>query len=274
VSTAATVERILERIGHRQPKLAIVLSTGLQAVDGDIEDPTTFTYAELPGFPKSTVASHRGRLLLGKLAGHSVALLESHEDYYLSGRIDAMREPLEVAVGLGCGRVLLTAAAHSLRTDLGPGRLALVTSHAMLGDPNQLSHGFGTRYPIDWHAAYDPVLTERLIAAAARVEVPLGSGCFGWAADAGQAGAARNPNSGVQGPGVRGADMIGRSLIPEGIIARALGMRSVAVANIIDWAPGAAPAGVSPDLAKQRADFGAIHLRRILADHLQHGGAD
>jgi purine-nucleoside phosphorylase len=236
----------------------------LQAVDGDVEDPTVFAYAELPGFPKSTVASHRGRLLLGKLAGHSVALLESHEDYYLSGRIDAMREPLEVAAGLGCGKVLLTAAVHSLRTDLGPGRLALVTSHAMLGDPMQLSHGFGTRYPIDWHAAYDPVLTERLTAAAARVEVPLGSGCFGWSAEAIQPPAARD----------QGAEMIGRSLIPEGIIARALGMRSTAIANIIDWAPGAAPAGVSPDLAKQRADFGAVHLRRILTDYLQHGGAD
>ena len=260
MSTAATVERILERIGHRQPKLAIVLSTGLQAVDGDVEDPTIFAYAELPGFPKSAVASHRGRLLLGKLAGHSVALLESHEDYYRAGRVDAMREPLEVAAALGCGKVLLTAAAHSLRTDLGPGRLALVTGHAMLGDPAALSAGFGTRYPIDWHAAYEPVLTERLIAASARVEVPLASGCFGW----------------PSGPAARdqGADMVGVSLIPEAIIARSLAMRSVAIANIVDWAQGAAPAGVSPDLARQRADFGAIHLRRILADYLQHGGAD
>ena len=260
MSTAATVERILERIGHRQPKLAIVLSTGLQAVDGDIEDPTIFAYAELPGFPRSAVASHRGRLLLGKLSGHSVALLESHEDYYRAGRIDAMREPLEVAAALGCGKVLLTAAAHSLRTDLWPGRLALVTGHAMLGDPMTLSQGFGTRYPVDWHAAYEPVLTERLVAAAARVEVPLASGSFGWPSGS----AARDPD----------AAMVGVSLIPEAIIARSLGMRSVAVANIIDWAPGAAPAGVSPDLARQRADFGAIHLRRILADYLQHGGAD
>jgi purine nucleoside phosphorylase len=262
MSTATTVERILERIAHRQPMLAIVLSTGLQAVDGDVEDATIFAYAELPGFPKSAVASHRGRLLLGKLAGHSVALLESHEDYYRAGRVDAMREPFEVAAALGCGKVLLTAAAHSLRTDLGPGRLALVTSHAMLGDPAALSHGFGTRYPIDWHAAFDAVLTERLVAASARLEVPLASGCFGW-------GVGAAPNARDQG-----ADMIGVSLIPEAIIARSLGMRSVAIANIIDWVPGAAPAGVSPDLARQRADFGAVHLRRILADYLQHGGAD
>jgi purine nucleoside phosphorylase len=264
MTTAATVERILERIGHRQPKLAIVLSAGLQAVDGDVQDPAIFAYAELPGFPKSAVASHRGRLLLGKLAGHSVALLESHEDYYTAGRVDAMREPLEVAAGLGCAKVLLTATAHSLRTDLGPGRLALVTSHAMLGDPNLLSLGFGTRYPIDWHAAYDPVLTERVVDASARVEVPLASGCFGWAVDGAAQAAADD----------KGAAMIGSALIPEAIIARSLGMRSAAIANIVDWAPGAAPAGVSPDLARQRADFGAVHLRRILADYLEHGGAD
>jgi purine nucleoside phosphorylase len=263
MSTAATVERILERIGHRQPKLAIVVSTGLQALDGDVEDPTTFAYAELPGFPKSAGASHRGRLLLGKLAGRSVALLESHEDYYRAGRVDAMREPLEVAAALGCGKVLLTAAAQSLRTDLGPGRLALVTGHAMLGDPTSLGAGFGTRYPIDWHAAYEPVLTERLLAASARVEVPLASGSFGWPT-----------GPALQAARDQGADMVGAALVPEAIIARSLGMRSVAIANITDWAPGAAPAGVSPDLARQRADFGAIHLRRILADYLQHGGAD
>lgn len=264
MSTAATVERILERIGHRQPKLAIVLSTGLQAVDGDVVDPAVFAYAELPGFPKSAVASHGGRLLLGKLAGHSVALLESHEDYYDGDRVDAMREPLEVAVGLGCSKALLTTTAHSLKSDLGPGQLALVGSHAMLGDPTLLSRGFGTRYPIDWHAAYDPVLTEKLVAATTRIDLPLHTGCFGWSPDG-------PPKVMPQDPG---PDMIGRALIPESVIARSLGLRIAAIANIVNWVPGAAPAGVSPDLARQRVDFGAIHLRRILADFLEHGGAD
>ena len=270
MSTAATVERILERIGHRQPKLAIVLSTGLQAVDGDVADPTIFAYSELPGFPKTAIASHHGRLLLGKLAGHSVALLESHEDYYEGGRVDAMREPLAVAAGLGCSKALLTSAAHSLKSDLGPGQLALIDSHAMLGDPAILSQGFGTRYPIDWHAAYDPVLTEKLVAATGRVELPLRSACFGWSPDGG--GTPDGPPPAM--PPESGADMIGRALVPEAVIARSLGMRIAAIANIIDWVPGAAPAGVSPDLARQRADFGAIHLRRILADFLEHGGAD
>jgi hypothetical protein len=107
-------------------------------------------------------------------------------------------------------------------------------------------------------------MKERLNAAAARVEVPLASGCFGWSADQALHFTARD----------QGADMVGVSLVPEAIIARSLGMRSVAIANIIDWAPGAAPAGVSPDLARQRADFGAIHLRRILSDFQAHRGAD
>lgn len=75
-------------------------------------------------------------------------------------------------------------------------------------------------------------------------------------------------------PADASVDMIGRALIPEAVLARTLGLRIAAVANIIDWVPGAAPAGVSPDLARQRADFGAIHLRHILADFLAHGGAD
>jgi purine nucleoside phosphorylase len=264
MSVADTVELISDRVGHRLPKLAIVLSTGLQAVDGDVEDPVTFAYAELPGFPKTSMPSHLGRLLVGKLAGRSVALMQSHEDYYRAGRIDAMLLPLEVAAGLGCNKVLLTAAAHSLRSDLGPGQLALVSGHVVLGDSGRLAAGFQQKYAIDYHAAYDAVLKERLEGAAAQADVPLASGRFGWVADEQAAAHARAGN----------CDMIGRSLIPEAVIARSLGLRMAAIATVVDWAPGAAPPGVSPDLARQRGDFGARHLRRILAAFLAQGGAD
>jgi purine nucleoside phosphorylase len=237
LTVAATVERILDQVGHHLPKLAIVLSTGLQAVDGDVEMPAVFSYADLPGFPTTSVPSHLGRLLIGKLAGHTVALLESHDDYYAAGRFHAMREPLAVAAGLGCDKALITAAAHSLRADLSPGQLVLVTGHS--GGP----------------ADYDAVLIERLRLSAERIEAPLAEGRFAAAAE-------------------QGADLVGRSLIAEAAIARELGLRVAGLASILDWAPGCAPNGVSPDLARQRADFAAIHLRRLLADYLEHGGAD
>jgi purine nucleoside phosphorylase len=268
MTVTATVERIFDQVGHRLPKLAIVLSTGLQAVDGDVEAPAVFSYADLPGFPTTSVPSHLGRLLIGKLAGHTVALLESHDDYYASAGIDAMREPLAVAAGLGCDKVLITAAAHSLRPDLGPGQLVLVTGHVVLGDPTTLTAGLGAQYPVDWHAAYDGVLNERLRLSGARVETPLAEGCFAWPAP----GLPDNPPPAAARE--QGADMVGRALIAEAVIARALGLRVAALANILDWAPGCAPEGVSPDLARQRADFAAIHLRRLLADYLEHGGAD
>jgi purine nucleoside phosphorylase len=256
MTVAATVERICDQIGHRLPRLAIVLSTGLQAVDGDVEAPAIFSYADLPGFPTTSVPSHLGRLLVGKLAGHSVALLESHEDYYAGGGIDAMREPLAVAAGLGCDKVLITAAAHSLRADLSPGQLVLVTGHVALGDPAALAAGLH----------YDAVMNERLRLSAARLETPLPEGRFAWP------GASQDPP--LAAARAQGADMIGRSLVAEAAIARELGLRVAALANILDWAPSCAPAGVSLDLARQRADFAAIHLRRLLADYLEHGGAD
>jgi purine nucleoside phosphorylase len=270
LTVTATVERITDQIGDRLPKLAIVLSTGLQAVDGDLDDPVILSYADLPGFPTTRVPSHVGRLLVGRLGGRSVVLLESHDDYYASGGIDAMREPLAVAAGLGCDKVLITAAAHSLRADLSPGQLVLVTGHVVVAmgghGPQVLTAGLGSQYPVDWHAAYDGVLNERLRLSAARIETPLAEGCFAWP------GRAEDPSPAAARE--QGADMIGRSLIAEAAIARGLGLRVAALANILDWAPGCAPAGVSADLAQQRADFAAIHLRRLLADYLEHGGAD
>jgi purine-nucleoside phosphorylase len=162
--------------------------------------------------------------------------------------------------------VLIVAGAHSLRADLAPGQLVLVTGHLALGDPSALTAGLGSQYPVDWHAAYDPVLNERLSLSAERSEAPLAQGCFAWS------GASDNPAPVTARE--QGADMIGSTLIPEAVLARALGLRVAALANILDWAPGCAPEAVSPDLAQQRADFAAIGLRRLLADYLEHGGAD
>src|SRR5262249_40269810 len=110
---------------------------------------------------------------------------------------------------------------------------------------------------------YDGVLNERLRLSAARIESPLAEGRM-----------ARSDRAPPADARAEGADMIGRTLFAEAAIARDLGMRVAALANIVAWAPGCAPAGVSLALAQQRADFAAIHLRRLLADYLEQGGAD
>ncbi len=264
MSTAATVERILERIGHRQPKLAIVLSTGLQAVDGDVEDPTIFAYAELPGFPKSAVAQPSRTSAAGQ-ARRAQRRSSGKAMRTIIAPAGSMRcaSPSRSRGGTRLRKVLLTAAAQSLRTELGPGRLALVTSHAMLGDPMVLSQGFGTRYPIDWHAAFDPLLTERLTAA---IGARRSAARLRLLRLARRSGIARGPGS------RRRHD---RCLADPRSHHRPLAQHAKRRHRQHPrLGPRCGTRGISPDLARQRADFGAIHLRRILADYLKHGGAD
>lgn len=266
---AGTVEKIKERVGHRLPKVAIVLGSGLQGVAGDVQDAVTFAYAELPGFPKTSVASHRGRLVIGKMQGHSVAVMQGRGHYYEYGKADIMRVPLEVLAGLGCTQVVLTAAAQGLKPEFGPGQLVLIQDHINFAGVNPLIGQLGDSRFVNMGAAYDLLLSERVKAAALRLEIPLPDGVFTWFA-----GPSTETPAEIRAARALGGDMVGKSLVPEVILARFLGLRVVAVANVTDWAIGAGPADANPNLAQQRADFGAIHLRQILAEYLRHGGAD
>lgn len=266
---AATVEKIKERVGHRLPKVAIVLGSGLQAVAGDVMEAVTFAYAELPGFPKTSVASHRGRLVIGKMQGHSVAVMQGRGHYYEYGKPDIMRAPLEVLAALGCTQFVLTAAAQSVKPELGPGQLVLVEDHINFAGTNPLIGQLGDNRFVNMGAAYDPLLRERVRAAAERLGIPLPGGIFTWFA-----GPSSETPAEIRAARALGGDMVGKSLVPEVILARFLGLRVVALANVTDWAVGAGPADANPNLTQQRADFGAIHLRQILAEYLGHGGAD
>jgi purine-nucleoside phosphorylase len=266
---AATVEKIKERVGHRLPKSAIILGSGLQAVAGDVQEAVTFAYAELPGFPKTSVASHRGRLVIGKMQGHTVAVMQGRGHYYEYGKADIMRAPLEVLAALGCTQFVMTAAAQSVKPELGPGQLVLVEDHINFAGTNPLIGQLGDNRFVNMGAAYDPLLRERIQAAAHRAGIPLSTGVFTWFS-----GPSSETPAEVRAARALGGDMVGKSLVPEVILARFMGLRVVALANVTDWAMGAGPSDANPNLAQQRADFGAIHLRKILGEYFVHGGAD
>ena len=95
-----------------KPKVGIILGSGLGQFADNVEDQIIFSYDELPGFPDASVKGHAGRIILGKVQGTEVAVLQGRAHYYESGKPDIMRLPIETLKELGCETLLLTNAAE------------------------------------------------------------------------------------------------------------------------------------------------------------------
>ena len=109
-AAAATADLIRRQI-PQAPQVALVLGSGLGALAEAVESATTFRYADLPGFPRPSVAGHGGSLVLGRLGGRPVAVMQGRAHYYESGRADGMNLALATLKQLGCRRLTVCLLA-------------------------------------------------------------------------------------------------------------------------------------------------------------------
>jgi purine-nucleoside phosphorylase len=256
--TAADIVRA--RIEARAPKLAIVLGSGLDSLADFAEDAVAVPYGDLPGWPAAGVSGHGGTLVIGRLGGVEVAILTGRSHYYESGRADAMRAPIETLAALGVERLLLTNAAGSLRTEVGPGRLMLITDHIAFTGLNPLIGETGDARFVDMTDAYDPALREVLREAAASVEVPLAEGVYVWFS-----GPSFETPAEIRAARVLGGDAVGMSTVPEVILARRFGLRVAAISVITNLAAGLSDESLSHGHTKTQAEKARSALGRLLA---------
>jgi xanthosine phosphorylase len=225
-----------ERIRRGAPVAGIVLGSGLGAVAERIAVAETIPYGELPGFPAPKVEGHGGRLLLGRLGGLRVACLEGRAHYYETGSAAAMATPIRALKAAGAELVLLTNAAGSLRPEIGPGRLLLVTDHINLVPGNPLvgpnDDAVGPRFP-SLREAYDPALRALLRDAARRLGLDLAEGVY-----AAYSGPSFETAAEIRMIRGLGADAVGMSTVPEAILARHCGLRVAALSVVTNLAEG------------------------------------
>jgi purine-nucleoside phosphorylase len=228
---AAAAEAIRGRSTLR-PEVAIVLGTGLGALAREIHAETAIPYAELPGFPLSTVESHSGRLLLGRLAGRPVVAMQGRFHRYEGYDLGQVTFAVRVLHALGAGTLVVSNACGGMHPLWAPGDLVLLSDHInLLGDnplvgPND--DRLGPRFP-DMSAPYDPGLRALARAAALELGIVLREGVY----------------VAVPGPNLEtraeyrmlraiGADVVGMSTVPEVIVAVHEGMRVIGISIITD----------------------------------------
>jgi xanthosine phosphorylase len=269
VSHAEAAAVMTDRAGVR-PHVGVVLGSGLGAVADAVADPTVIDYADLPGFPRPTVAGHGGRAVLGQVGGVPVAVLQGRAHVYEGGDLDAIRIPVRALRAAGAELIVLTNAAGSLRPEVGPGSLMLITDHINLTGVNVLAgpndEEIGPRFP-SLRDAYDPELREQLRAAADELGTELAEGVY-----LAVAGPAFETPAEIRAFGVLGADAVGMSTVHETAVARHCGLRVAAVSAITNLAEGMSPEPLSHEQTLRDAQVAAKALAPLLVRFVERLG--
>lgn len=254
---------IRDRAGDAAPSFGLVLGSGLghlaEAVDGVAID-----YTDLPGFPHAGVSGHNPKLVVGDLEGCRVAVFGGRAHYYESGRGDAMRLPLEVLKELGAGGLILTNAAGSMRQDIPPGDLMLLSDHINFSGLNPLIGEPTDARFVPMKDAYDPEMRAALAASATAEGIDLKDGVYAW-----YSGPSFETPAEIKAIRILGADAVGMSTVPEVILARFLGLKVAAISTITNMAAGMSDEAISHEHTKAMAPLGAAKLERILRGYLR-----
>lgn len=233
----AASEAVREAIGDRQPKVAIVLGSGLGFLADQVEKAVRVPYAKIPGFPQPGVVGHAGELVAGTLDGVPV-LAQSGRFHLYEGHEPAVAAlPVRVFATLGIKTLIATNAAGGIRRSFRPGTLMLISDHINMSATNPLvGHPIEgeTRFP-DMSDPYDADLRATARAVAASEGIVLEEGIYAM-----MLGPSYETKADIQMLARAGCDAVGMSTVTEVIVARARGMKCVGISTITNAAAGIA----------------------------------
>ncbi|MFL6211687.1 MAG: purine-nucleoside phosphorylase [Pyrinomonadaceae bacterium] len=263
---AAHAARVIRARWPEEARIALVLGSGLGAFADDLTDAVALDYAEIPGFARSTVEGHAGRLVCGQVDGVPVAAMQGRFHYYEGYEWEDVTFPMRVLGALGIKVLVLTNAAGGLNNSLTQGSLMLISDHLNLMGANPLRGAndprFGPRFP-DLSEVYDREFQEIAIHAARAMNIELRRGIY-----AALQGPSYETPAEIRMLRALGADAVGMSTVPESIVARHMGLKVLGISCITNMAAGVSDqpidhAEVIETGERVRATFAEL-LRRVI----------
>lgn len=255
---------VIRRVAGKEPvEVAIVLGTGLGGLADVVREAVAVPFADLPGFPEAGVSGHAGRLVIGRVEGRRVLLVQGRAHTYERGDARAMKPLIDTLADLGTGALLLTNAAGSLRPDMPPGSLMVIEDHIALFGPNPLIGEPGDGRFVPMNDAYDPALRALIAHGAARRRIALFEGVYAWVT-----GPSFETPAEIRALSALGAQAVGMSTVPEVILARHAGLRVAGLSLITNLAAGLAPEAPSHAETKAAAVSGGAAIEAVIRGFL------
>ncbi len=244
------------------PRVGIILGSGLGAAVDALEDAETFAFSEVPGFPPPSVPGHAGKLSLGVLEGVPIVAFQGRIHYYEGNDLSRCALPVRVARLLGARTIVITAAAGGIDRGLVPGSIVVGTDQINMMGANPLrgwKNRDGSPPFVDLSEVYDRGLAALANERAAALGLRAEPGVY-----VAMPGPSYETPAEIEMLRRSGGTVVGMSVVPESIAARALGMRVIGLFSVTNLA--GEPSTHEEVLA--RADEAADAMSRLLRELL------
>lgn len=253
---------IRAKLGGLTPKIAIILGSGLGGLAARVDGAITLAYRDLPGFPVLTVAGHAGQLLIGRLGGVPVIVLNGRKHFYETHDPYPLKTLIRAVQAVGVETLFLSNAAGSLRAPIKVSELMLISDHINFLGFNPLvgpnDDPFGPRF-VPVTDAWDPVLRAKVKSVAARERITLHEGVYV---------AFRGPSfetpAEIRMAQGWGGDAVGMSSVPDCLLARHCGMKVVGISCITNMGAGLSDEKLSHAHTLENAAKGAAAFERLV----------
>jgi purine-nucleoside phosphorylase len=226
-----SVAYIQSRI-NTKPSVGIILGTGLGALVNEIEIECEISYTDIPNFPVSTVESHSGKLIFGKLGGKNVVAMQGRFHFYEGYDFKKVTYPVRVMKLLGIERLFVSNASGGVNPDFIVGEIMILNDHINFFPGNPLIgknfDELGPRFP-DMSEPYCPKMIKLAKEIAAEHDIRIAEGTY-----LGLTGPTLETPAEYKFVRIVGADAVGMSTVPEVIVARHMDIPCFAISIITD----------------------------------------
>ncbi len=219
-----------------KPQTGIILGSGLSKATPEFSNRREISYQDIPGFPKTHVAGHLGRLIFGEYQGRTVAVMQGRLHYYEGHDLSEVTFPLRVLKSLGINSLIITAAVGALHAKMKPGDVIVIKDHINLMGQNPLrslvSPEFGAMFP-DLSCAYDPQMSKSALAICRKLKIRAQTGVY-----VAVSGPSYETPMEIRAFRKLGGDVVGMSVVPEVIAAAQMEIKTSALTWVSNMGSG------------------------------------
>jgi len=247
-----------------RPEIAIVLGSCLGDMASQIEGQQVIDYKDIPNYLITTVSSHAGKLIFGRLAGKEVVCMSGRFHYYEGYEFDELVTPVRVLKLLGVKTLVLTNAAGGINESYKPGDIMLITDQIKMFGSSPVRgkniEGFGPRF-FDVSDMYTKALQKKARKAAKTVGINMKEGIYFYAA-----GPQFETPAEIRAYRALGGDAAGMSTVTEAITAAHCGMQVLGFSLITNMAAGILPGPVTTDEVDETANMAADNFQKLIKE--------
>jgi len=266
-SIRRAVDFVRTRAPKARPEIGVILGSGLSKASPALSGAEVIPYSQIPGFPRTTVAGHEGKLTLGTVGRTGVAVMQGRFHYYEGHSMESIALPIRMLEYMGLKTLLITSAVGSMQLRVKPGQIVVIKDHMNFMGRNPLrafhEEEFGDMFP-DMNGAYDPALRKKAVQACRRYKIPVSEGVY-----TAVGGPSYETPAEVRAFQRLGGDVVGMSVVPEVVVARQMGVRVLALSWVANMASGLTKESLTHAEVLSMGESNSKRLRMILDDLLK-----